>query len=1258
MPRRLQSPFVFALGVFLALMPAMPQAAAQGGSQGSVVVTVDDTTQAVVPEAALTLVSTRTNDTRTALSGAKGTYTFVNLPIGEYRLTVAKPGYKTTVLNSIVVVSSQPTSLVAALPVGAANDTVNVAAGATSLIESSSNVIGTVIDIKQIENLPLTGRSLTSLATLVAGYSGTFNGQSLTNQGNNIDGVSGSPSRGKYNGNLSPVVAPRIEDIEQMSIVTDQLDLNSGFGQATTQLNFITRRGSNQFHGRAFNDFRNSALNANTWSNNRTETPRPNQKYNDFGVSIGGPILHDKLFFFGTFASLRNPQRAPASQTYLGSAAQTGIFSYGSNSVNILTLAHTQNPGLTNIVNSDVSTQLATINSSVQGSPIVGNTDPNLSSVFWNTPNSTINYYPLVRVDYTLSSKARMNISWMMTKSSQPGQTAPFYPGAGFSDSGVAFNSKNYISNYGFDYTFTPRLINQLKAGFLYDANIYTTSPLYITQPDVNWAYGNSGQSYRTPSGHYYPLFNLSDSMTWQHGAHNVSFGGSWYREQDHYYNNPVGFTQYTLGVAGGDSQVMNAINNQPGHDTLPGATNTQIAQARALYATLTGRITAAAGQNTYFKQTGAYSKPGQTTPYNLDEVMSSSAVFAQDSWKVLPNLTLNYGLRWDFVGEDKDLTGVYHSSTVSSIYGPTPVGALFQPGVLGGNADPSYTTQPVAYMPWKVTPQPAFGFAWSPKASEGMLKSLIGSDTVIRGGYALRRYTEPEQFVWDYTSSYGSFFYQSYSAIAALGGAAGTFTPGTKFLGGTGSTGITSSDFALTPATYLATEPHSDYTFNPSAPPIVGIDRNIKQPYVQSWNLGIQRSLGHHLALEVRYNGNRSVHQWIAIDPNEVNIFENGILKEFKNAQANLAAGNGTSYSSSQGVKTPILDAAYGGPNGAGYQDPDQIYYLQTGQVGNFAGVLAGASYDNPTYFCNLVGANFAPCANNLGLTGGGTYPINFFQANPYAAGASTGYLTAAGYSNYNGLQVDLRQGSWHGLQYDANYTYSKSLGVSSKTDYTAAFNAYTLRDIRKSYTPSQFDLRHVFHASGTYDLPFGKNHDFFNHSDLVDRVLGHWVIGSIITFETGAPFTVAGQNQTYNDIADGGVTLTGVTAAQLQKSVGVHPVPGQVRVNILDPKYIVSGQANPAYLNPNAVPGTIAQIIVLHGPHSYAQDLSLNKSIPLFEKIVLQLQGEATNVWNHPLFGNTTNTVDGGVQDATFGTSLQTNGGRIIEIRANIEF
>jgi hypothetical protein len=1283
--------FAVLTATIVASAAAPSQAFAQAGSQGSVVVTVSDASGAVVPAAQLTLVALRTNDTRTAATTGSGTYNFVNLPIGTYRLTITKPGFETAVYDSVLVQASQATGLTASLTVGSASQTVSVAAEATPVLETTSNAIGLVVDIKQIEDLPLQGRDLTAFSQLVAGYNGTFNGLPSTDSGSNIDGVIGNSSRMKFTGNVEPAVQPRLEDIEQMTVQTDQLDLNSGFGQSSTQVNFVSRRGSNQFHGRVYDDFRNDGLNANSWFNNAVSPALHKNKLilNDFGGSVGGPVLHNKLFFFGSFAMSKQPGSFTATNDIFTAAAQAGNFTYnGGATVNLLQIASQSNLGLPGTVNSAIASQFQAINTAASSASISGTSDANFNELSWRTSSPTTVYFPSARGDWNISDKARVYLSWMMTKTEQPAVSAATFPGSGFSNQIAGTSSKNYSSSFGFDYIFSPTLLNQFKAGFLYDNSLYAynAAPLYATEPTVAWNYpgaaGNmSGQEYQEPTNTYYPIFNASDSMTLERGAHTFQYGFSWYREQDHYWNPPAGFANYSLGLASGDPAI-DAFTISGKNPTLPGATTAQQAEAQQLYAVLTGRIAGVSGESAYSIKNKSYAAAGQISEYPLDELSSAVGLFAEDSWKVLPTLTLNYGLRWDFTGAQHDLTGFYHSASTAAIYGPSGINNLFNPGSLEGDLNPEITANGRPYNPWKVTPQPAFGFAWNPKVAEGSpFHALLGGDsTVIRGGFALRRFTEPYQYFWDAATDYGSFYYQYFYLNPNNTGATGTFAPGSLSLGG-GSLPA----YGLSPTSYQAIAPESEFTFQQSTP-VFGLDQNIKQPYSESWNFGFQRAIHHSMALEVRYNGNRTIHQWITIDPNEVNVFENGFLDEFKRAQQNLATSGGTNFSSSNGQATPILDAAFGGPSASDYSNSQYITYLQTGQVGALAGKLAGVAGTVP-YLCNLVGAGFSPCANNAGYTGAGAgYPINFFQANPYAAGTNnygapngTGRLTSAGYSNYNALQVDLRQGTWHGMQYDANYTWSHSLGVASNNAWTGTFNAFTLRNLAKSYGPTLFDLQNTFHANGTYDLPFGKGKQFLGNNALLDRAVGGWTVGTIVTEQSGAPSQLTGQYATFNDYADGGINLTGVSTRQLQKAVGVHRVPGQTFADVIDPKYLVSpagGGANPAYITPNTTPGTIGDVVYLHGPHAFFQDMSISKAVPITERIHFRLQGEFLNVWNHPVFGNPPafgntpgyfdNNAPGsqtaGVQDYGFGQSGVTNEGggfgRIIEIRGNIDF
>jgi hypothetical protein len=428
-------------------------------------------------------------------------------------------------------------------------------------------------------------------------------------------------------------------------------------------------------------------------------------------------------------------------------------------------------------------------------------------------------------------------------------------------------------------------------------------------------------------------------------------------------------------------------------------------------------------------------------------------------------------------------------------------------------------------------------------------------------------------------------------------------------------------------------------------------------------------------------------VHQWLNVFTDEVNIFENGFLPQFQQAQKNLAintaSGNPNSFANNGlagQAATPIFDAAFTGvPAAQAYGNSTFISMLQAGAAGGLATAMAGGPGGNPTYFCNIV-TTFAPCAANGGYTGaGGTQPINYFQMNPLNTGQDVGLTTSAGYSNYNGLQVDFRQKQWHGMQFDANYTWSHTLGINTQNSWTGVFNQFSLRNLRQSYGPLPFDIRNSFHVNGTYDLPFGAGQHFLNQTGLVDKLVGGWSVGTIVTLQSGEPFQLLGLqsingnvSSTFNDFGDSGVVLNGVTQSQLQSSVGVYHVPGQTTVDLINPKYLSSTGANSAFITPNTNPGTFALNPWLYGPRYFNQDIAISKQIPITERFRLTFQSELLNVYNHPNFGPTpeglasanpgnVNINNGGFGQAgtiTTPNSPGNNGAREIEFRLNLSF
>jgi hypothetical protein len=1336
--------------VIVSLALAVHPVWAQHGSEGTVNVTVLDSSGGVVQGASLELQDTATNEVSKAETQSNGTYTFVNLSLGKYKLRVTKSGFKTQEFPDVVVQAAQTTDIKANLKVGAINETVEVSGGTAPLVETTTNAIGTTVDLKQIEDLPLEGRDLTSLSYLVAGAAyvggpaagGTFDGLPSIAQGNNIDGVISSSSRMKFGGNAQPTVSPRLESMEEMTVQTESLNLDQGFGQANMQINFVTRRGTNAFHGRAYDDFRNDALNANSWINDTLTAIDPSNPAvksvfhrNDFGVSVGGPILKDKLFFFGSYAELKIPGSYTTHNNIFTPAATTGNFTYNNTTVNVFTLAANCNanpncvgsyPALpTSIINctSPSGGKLlptgycpSAIMASAQASTSAGQVsplqDPNLNYLTWQVNNPTTSYFPTVRVDYVASEKMRFNLAWVEQKDSYPGANAPDFPGSTWAGTGAGNKDNSYTAAVGFVWTLSPTLVNELRGGFLYNSfiNAYNAPALQANIPQLAWNYPSnnfgdqmSGTVFYSGINTEYPVFNASDTLTWQRHAHTLNFGFSWWREQDHYYNPELGYPVVSFGITTGDIAAANAFSISGANAPLAGANSNQQSEAEQLYATLTGRISGVGGTYPYVPSAQNYVP--EIGRYNLDELVSGKGFFVQDSYRIRTNLTLNYGFRWDFTNTDKDLSGLYHSASPAAVFGPSGINNLFNPGSFTTNPaglNPALAVNSNPYNPWNFAVQPAFGFAWNPSG-----KWFGGEKTVIRAGFSLRKITEPQQYVWNQASDAASFYYQSF-ALAANGAATGSFKPGTLSLNafnpGASGSGLTSQfgiPYGLAPTAYQTSEPIADFTFGPSPGQlgsVNGINPNIQQPYTESWNVGMQRQMNQSIALEVRYVGSRSLRQWFNINPNEVNIFgttpqfPNSFLSQFQAAQQNLAINQAQGISSFANngypgqVPTPIFDAAFAteGPGGNGvpladYGNTGFITQLQTGQAGAMAGVLAGINGTVP-YLCNLVGTGFSPCATNVTPgtfnAAGAGYPINYFQANPYAQslGGAPSYTIAEGYSNYNALQVDLRQRAWHGLQFDANYTWSHTLGVASQNNWLGQGAVFTLRDMRLAYGPTLFDLRHIVHINGTYDLPFGKGKAFANNNNLVDHIIGGWTVGTIYTFQTGAPFLLLGGYNTYNDYGDGGVTLSGVTASQLQSSVGKYFIPGSTNVAFINPKYLnPAGGYNSTYINPNTTPGTFGQRVWLHGPHNTYDDISISKHIAIAEGVRFIFQAEMLNAFNHPTFGP--GATNGGfnfgwnaIQNSGFGINssgplnpypTSPNGGaREIELRGNIEF
>jgi hypothetical protein len=1260
-------------------MAAGVRCAAQDLSTGSLNVTVVDPAGAFIPGATLVLKDLGTNDIHRATTKDAGTAVIPYLNPAVYSLIVSKDGFASNQYAKVTIQTNQVTNLSVTLKIGSASDTVTVSSDTSSILNTTGNTLSTTVDLKQVEDLPTLARDVSSLAFLVPGaVDKDFNNLPGGAVDMSANGFSTMINRNKSGGfdTDGSSTTQRLESTQEMTIETSELDASKG-GTSAMDIGFLTKRGTNRFHGQLFEDYRSEALNANPWTANADGLPRSLLIINDFGGDIGGPILKDKLFFFVSMGNYRQPQNAQV-QTVVGTPlALSGVYTYTNATTGAVETTNVLQTGAsagcstcTATINPIIAGDLANIESaeSAPGTTITPY-DANHNLLSFYNHESTIERFPTARMDYNVTKNFRITGTATESNYYYNNTGAPPYPGALFANQGASYVDRNYQVVAGFDWNIRPNVVNAFRVGYLYTGSIYDSQGMetptagMVEQGDLAFGFNlNSGVNNFIPlrGGSLYPVTSIKDDTTWSHGKHTIAFGVEASTEVDHYYNNQ--FVPY-IGV-GGISQgdpVETALNNSVADGPTSAASDVQ-----GLYATLNGRMTYySLGE--FVNQTTKEFQPGIT--FDLHERLTQSALFVQDQWRATPTLTLNLGLRWDFTGASQDETGFYTHPTVPDLWGPTPVGAIFQPGNLGGVQDPVEGPHAFAYAPTYVHPEPTVGFAWNPRdLSDNLLGKLLGQGkSVIRGSFTFKNYTEGAQNFWSVGSNGGANFNTYYYAnpVAPSPGytpGPGFYNAGSVILGGALPTLASTSPSPFQPVIPLSFQTFSGTgyaTFNP----------NIKQPYVESWSLGVQRQLSANDVIELRYVGNVAKDQWLTENFNEVNIFENGFLTNFKAAQANLVASGGTTF---QGPNpTPIFDQAFATSGlAANYTNGQFITWLQQGQAGAFATSLAG----NSTYLCSLIGANFSPCTAQ-GIPGTGAYPINFFQANPYAAGASASELTNAGFSNYNALQIDFRQNTNHGMQFDANYTLSKSLGTSVQGStapgyYGGRSNSapgfYTLRNKGLNYFPSSFDVRNVFHASGTYDFPFGKGKAFLNQNKIANTVVGGWTLGAIVIYQSGEPHEFVGNTETFNG-NDSGITLTGVTASQLQHQMHARHVPGKPYVSFFDPKYInqVTGQANNAYISPASTPGQEGYFLWLHDPTNFNMDLSLTKLVPIKSSVNLKVQGVFLNALNHASWiGADTNspnyTSTFGVQDTTFGTTDTPfgNGSRQVEIRANVQF
>lgn len=1230
--------------------------------------TISDPGGAVVPGATVTVINTATGGARTATTNSSGQFSFDALQPGSYSISVEASGFKKSVAQDVKVEVANIAQVALTLEIGLASETVTVT-GVQEVINTSSPSLTNTISTRQVVDLPLPTRNPLELAGLQAGIAvvGTnVRGSSiagLRQTATNVtqDGINAMDNFVKTS-SLFAISTPSLNSTAEFSITTGVVGSEQGRGVG--QVTLVTKGGTNDFSGGLFYMNRNDALQANTFFNNALNTPRTRQNQHFFGFDIGGPMYFlnfgdgdngrvwdgkDQAHWFFAYEGFRDNFQATRNRTVLTPEARTGLVRYtGTNgalqSVNVLSI------GNTNILN-PITMGL------ISATPLPNNTDVgdgfNTAGFRYNVSGVSNNDKYVGRYDHQIvrdtpvgSHKIEFILNYfknILSPDTFNGLEAPFPGGVNSTQGGPRWLVTGaLVSNFGSSITNVFRIGKQwAPVGFNLESN--PTSPFIIlTGITVPYA-GTNFQS----QGRDTQVWQISDNVSWSKGNHLVRFGGDYQRIFADTYNDVGTNPSIILGT--------------PSHNTgglddseFPFSSATNRTAGRNVYANLVGNLSSASAT---FNVTSATSGFVQGATRRRDFLQKDLALYVQDQWRARTNLTINGGVRWDFMGVPTVPSGVAIQLTdPRHIFGVSGYGNLFNPNAPNGAAPAigslnfvSGNTGIGLYNKDWNNFAPFVGIAWSPEFEGGLGRFIFGGPgkSSIRAGYSI------------------SYLRDGFTVISnALG--TGTTNPGLIATSANNTpTGVLTSG-GVPLATPVFTMPVTDRANNllNTNNSIWAIDPDLKTPYVQQWSFGFEREIFANTAFEVRYSANKAIKLYRAVDFNEVNIFENGFLQEFINAQRNLA-----------------INAANGSPNNFNNLNPGLGTVPLPIFSRFFVGATLGNSYGNATFISHLNNNNVGSIAATLANSN--TYrtarenpangiPANFFVANPNALAARL--LGNDAMSNYHSLQMEVRRRFSSGLMFQADFTWAKALSDSPDAqgnNQSTLENFRTFRDKTLDYRRNADDQKLRFVANAIYDLPFGKGRQFFSGANgFVNQVIGGWSVGSIVAWSTRPPMFITAGRTTFNATLAGTegnslpAQLLGMSFEEFKRNVGIYRTPGGIFW--FNPQYLnithnAAGRVVSSTLQAGNIgqpaPGTFGNFPMnsIDTGTYFNIDMSVTKRFPIGERVKLELKTTVINVLNNANFAFGTTQFD----STSFGRITGTSGGsRVIHFMGSMRF
>ncbi|HTT65374.1 MAG TPA: carboxypeptidase regulatory-like domain-containing protein [Bryobacteraceae bacterium] len=1228
--------------------------------------TVKDPSGLVIAGASVKATLEGTSTVRTASSDAKGDFFIAALPVGPYTVEVETSGFKKFVqhvditLGHVVVVDAM-------LQIGEITQSITAEAEA-ALVETTSTQLGAVMNSRSVVDLPLNTRDTYQLLQLQPGVQ-SQQGYSLFAGSENAGVVSVNGGRGRANNfNVNggdandqfvavPAVEPSPDTIEEFRVLTNTFDAEYGRNSGSV-VNVVTKGGTNSFHGDAYEFFRNTVLDARGFF----DTTRPDFHQNQFGGTFGGPIKKNKTFFFASLEDRQIVQGLPSDVVTVPTQAErNGDFS----ALTPFSTASCDQGGpclnddyLASVLNQRPGCAAAV--GAAGGAPITAGTpwgaifpnnqiptpcfDPTAAALmnrYVPLPNIGGSNYQAVanqtekgiqstfRLDQHINDHHQLSFYYYFDNDTQLQPFANFEAaGADVPGFGANFSTRNQQFNLSETWTATPTVVNEAR---------FT----YFREGQLNYNHPQNAQLIQSVCGSAVPAANcFSDPNNPQYGI-TPNLGAN--HEGVPYISVSGGFAignnfEGELPQIGNSFQWTDSLSKVTGTHSLKfGVDVRRMRFDQTLYYNVNGSYSFTGGGTDDVGADDLYPDflLGLPNSYSQGsaqhENVRSTALylFAQDSWKIRPNLTLNYGLRWEL---DAPLTDIGHHvqtfrpGQVTSIYpcqlaadnplvqqfGSTdcsqngPGNAVFPLGLVfpGDTGIPAGMTQ-TYYKAFA----PRIGLAWSPSADSGFLHKLTGAPgkTSIRAGWGIF-YNPIEQLVLE-----------QFSAEPPFGGSSSVTDPmfNTPFVDQGGNVTPNPFNGILNPP---RGQPVDWSSFRPLL--LYGqFQPNMRTQYSEQYNFTVQREFPGDVLFQIGYVGTQAHRLLASYDLNYGNPQTCLDLNNLSNLTGDGSLACGPFYADSA-----FTIAAGEIPAGFTLHLPYGPQPTVTGPNANPITLVGLRRYSSPN--CNP-------------LTGAGCPP----DGVPVFSSIFTENTIAN--SNYNSLQISAEKRFSHGLQFQAAYTFSKSIDNASSFE-----NMLNPLNFRNSRALSLFDARNRLVVSYVYQFPHMDIHGF------ADKLFNGWQSSGIVTFQSGFPVPIASSSD-----------LELMYSAFFSYPGEPNQVAPLQRLNPRGPGNLAFDTSAFQQLGPDQY-GTIGDSprSVCCGPGINNIDFSLMKDTTLKESLKLEFRAEFFNIVNHAQFTK----VDGNISDSftdpntgvvepgtgTFGKVLQSRDPRLVQFALKLIF